>query len=194
MLGAQAVENFVEVLDVADGDLLLFGGGGFRPSRLRPVAVVVPFEKSDVVGRDQPVQEAVNIILDVVAGQVEDKLVAGFGLGTAREVHSPIRMCAVEVAIAVDHLRLHPDAEFHAEAVHGRDQVAEPVGEFLGVHGPVAEAGVVVVAGAEPAVVHDEALHADLGGFFGEGNLARFVYGEGGGFPGVVEDGPGAPG
>ena len=66
----------------------------------------------------------------------------------------------------------------------------ETVGEFLRIHGPVAEAGVIVVALAEPAVVHHEELDAQLGGLIGEGSLPGFVDVEGGGFPGVVEHGP----
>ena len=42
---------------------------------------------------------------------------------------------------------------------------------------------------AEPAVVHDEAIDADGGGFFGEGHLTGFTDVELGGFPGVVNYG-----
>ena len=43
-----------------------------------------------------------------------------------------------------------------------------PVGPQALVDVPVAEARVVVAAAAEPAVVEDEAFHAELGGRIGE--------------------------
>src|SRR5580658_3376811 len=48
----------------------------------------------------------------------------------------------------------------------------------------------IVVARAEPAVIHHETLHANLGGFFRKRTLARFIHMEFGGFPGVVENRP----
>ena len=48
----------------------------------------------------------------------------------------------------------------------------------------------IVVARAEPAVIHHEALHANPGGFFCERTLARFIHMEFGGFPGVVKNRP----
>lgn len=57
------------------------------------------------------------------------------------------------------------------------------------IDGPVAETGAVVIARAEPAVIHDKALDAESGGECGESLLALFGDVEGGGFPGVVEDG-----
>ena len=95
--------------------------------------------------------------------------------------------CAVEVAIRIDHLGFHPEAEIHAEAVDVVDQRGQAVGEFLGIHGPIAQAGVVVVARAEPAIVHHEALHAQFRGLVGERLLSRLIDGELGGFPRVVE-------
>ena len=75
-------------------------------------------------------------------------------------------MLAIEIGVGIDHLRLDPQAEIHAECMHFVDERLEAVGELLLVDIPVAEAGVVVFALAEPAVVHDKAVHAERGGFF----------------------------
>lgn len=101
----------------------------------------------------------------------------------------PIGVGAVEAAVGVDHFGLDPEAEVHAELVDVIDEGFEAAGEFFGVDGPVAEAGAVIVAGAEPAVIHDETLDAEFGGYGGKGFLAFLGDVEGGGFPGVVEDG-----
>ena len=59
--------------------------------------------------------------------------------------------------------------------------------EFLRIHEPVAQAGVVVVARAEPSVVHHEQLDPQFGGLVRQLLLPGFVDVEGGGLPRVVE-------
>ena len=58
-----------------------------------------------------------------------------------------------------------------------------PLGNFCLVDVPVAEAGVIVFALAEPAIVDDEAFDAELRGLFGERDLAGFADVELGRFP-----------
>ena len=72
-------------------------------------------------------------------------------------------MLAVEVGVRVDHLRLEPQPELHAEAVHVVDEAAQPLRPHVLVDPPVAQPSGVVAASEEPAVVEDEPLHADLG-------------------------------
>ena len=82
--------------------------------------------------------------------------------------HDPVRVLAGDVGVQVDHLRLHPQPELHAVAGDGVDQRREALGPQALVDVPVAQAGVIVAAAAEPAVVEDEAFHAEPGGRFGE--------------------------
>ena len=94
---------------------------------------------------------------------------------------------AVQVAVRVDHLRLDPQAEAHAE----RGAPPPPAGAArAGTDpgwAPVAEPGAVASRGAEPAVVHDEQLDAEAGGQLGQCQLVRLVDVEPGRLPGVVE-------
>lgn len=69
-----------------------------------------------------------------------------------------------KTAFQIDHLGLNPEAEFHAQPVHLVDELIHAVGEFFRVHIPVTKACSVVVSSDEPAVVHDEKLHAHGGG------------------------------
>jgi hypothetical protein len=75
--------------------------------------------------------------------------------------------------------------------MHLVDEGLEAVGELLLVDIPVAQAGVVGFALAEPAVVHDEAIDAQGGGLLGQGHLAGLGDVHLRGFPGVVDDGAG---
>ena len=77
-------------------------------------------------------------------------------------------MGAGEVGVGVDHLRLDPQAELHAEPADVVDQRVQPVGPDVLVDVPVAEPGGVVAAVAEPAVVEHEPLDAELGGRVGQ--------------------------
>ena len=66
----------------------------------------------------------------------------------------------------------------------------QPMRKFLRIHEPVAQPRVIVVALAEPAVVHHEQLDAELRGLLRQRLLARLVDVEVGRFPGVVEHRP----
>ncbi|GAA2769907.1 hypothetical protein GCM10020219_042480 [Nonomuraea dietziae] len=99
-------------------------------------------------------------------------------------------MLAVEVAVGVDHLGLDPEAGPHAQLADGVEELGQAAGEAVGVGPPVAEAAPVVDAPAEPAVIHHEQLHAQVGGAAGELDLALLVDVEPGRLPRVVEDGP----
>jgi hypothetical protein len=68
-----------------------------------------------------------------------------------------------EQAARADHLGLDPQAEAHAERLDPVGHAGDPVRQLAQVDGPVAERGRVVVALAEPAVVEDEQLDAQLG-------------------------------
>ena len=73
---------------------------------------------------------------------------------------APVGMGAEEVGVGGDHLRLVPYAELKPEVVYPAYKLAEPALELVLVYEPVAQRVLVVVALAEPAVVHDEHIHA----------------------------------
>ena len=100
--------------------------------------------------------------------EVEHLLVPGLDRPLRPRRHDPLRVRAGDVGVGVDHLRLEPQPELHAQLADAVDERVQPVGPDLGRHHPVAEARAVVAAGAEPAVVEHEALDADLGRAVGE--------------------------
>ena len=99
-------------------------------------------------------------------------------------------MGAGEVGVGVDHLRLDPQPELHAEPADGVDQRVQAVRPDVLVDVPVAEPGGVVATVAEPAVVEDEPLDADLRGHVGELGEPAEVVVEVDGLPGVEHDRP----
>ena len=100
-------------------------------------------------------------------------------------------MALEQVAGGVDHFGLDPDAEVHAALAGLGGEVIEAVREFVGVDLPIAEAGIVVVAGmaiAEPAVVQEEGVHSQILGAVEEGDDGLFVKMEIGGLPVIEQD------
>ena len=190
VLRAQLVHDVVHIPDELDVDLFLLVERNRVPAGIRPVAVVVPLEKGDVVFAHQLVQPAEDVVFYVRTREVEQQLLATFGAWTTGEVHRPVRVFAVEVGVRIDHLRLDPDAEIHAEGVHTVDHRLQTVRKFLRVHVPVAQSAMIVRPLPEPAIVDHHALHAELGGFLSERNLARLIDRELGRLPGVVEHRP----
>ncbi len=190
MGGPQSVQDGVQVADVLDPDpfgiIARFG----RPAGLGERPVHVPLHELDVVLAQELVERAEHPLRHVRPGQVQHQLVAVLRPGPVREVIDPVRVGAVEVAVRVYHLRLDPEPEPHAQAVHPVDERAEATRELRPVHGPVAEPGPVVVAAGEPPVVDHEALHAEPGGQLGQPHLAILGHVEGRGLPGVVQHRP----
>ena len=82
---------------------------------LHVVAVHVPLDEGDVVVAEQRVEAAEHLGEGVGVGEVEHELVAAEHRLVAGVDQRPVRMGAVEVAVGVDHLRLDPDPELHAE-------------------------------------------------------------------------------
>src|SRR5271155_2631306 len=62
--------------------------------------------------------------------------------------------------------------------------------ELLRIHIPISQTGMIGLALAEPAVVHDEAFYADACGLFGERHLTRLIHVESRCLPRVVEHRP----
>ena len=154
--------------------------------------VVVPLDVVDAEFADELVYRTVNIVVRVRVGQVDDLLGAALHRQTTGGgLQHPVRMVAEHVGIGVDHFRLEPQAEFEALAVHvvgERLQGLVSVGPDVLRNLPVAEAGGVVTAGAEPAIVHDESFDAAFHGFVGEGGQGVVIVVEVDGFPRVEDD------
>ena len=79
-----------------------------------------------------------------------------------RNMDAPVGMGAEQLRVGGDHLRLVPYSEFQPESVYSVYKLAQAAFELVLVYEPVAQRVVVVVALAEPAVVHDEHIHAEF--------------------------------
>ncbi len=150
-------------------------------------AVVVPFQVVDVVFGQDRVEHAEQVVAHVLARQVQHPLLPPLDLVGGSQ--HPVGMGAGEVAVEVDHLGLDPEAECHALGPHMRDQRRQSVGPLAPIDLPVAEAGGVVVALAEPAVVQHEALGPQRGGAGGDVLQGGKVVVEIDRLPAVVVDG-----
>ena len=149
------------------------------------VAVQVPLQIADGVGGQQRADLVEQVVRRGRPGDVEHQLVARGDQRPALQLQCPVGAGAEQVAVGVDHLRLHPQAELHAQPVDMGHQRAQTIGELAGVGPPVAQRGAVVVAAVEPAVVDDETLHAHGGGGIGQFHHLGGLQVEVEAFPGV---------
>ena len=154
--------------------------------------VVIPLDVVDAEFADELVHCAVNVVVGVRIGQVHDLLGTSLHGQTAfGGLQHPVGVCAEQVGIRVDHFRFEPQTEFESLAVHVIGKRLErlvAVGPHVLRNLPISEAGGVVAAGAEPAVVHDEAFHATFHGLVGECGEGVIIVVEVDGFPCVEND------
>ena len=140
------------------------------------VAVAVPLDVGDLVLRQQAADPLEQVAADLGPGQVENQLVPLQRRHPVPGGQDPVRVRAVQIGVGVDHLGLDPEPELHAAAAHVLDEPVQPARPDVLVDPPVAQAGLVAAAPAEPAVVQDEPFHAEAGGGIGQrGQLAEVV-------------------
>ena len=99
-------------------------------------------------------------------------------------------MLPVETAVLIDHLRLDPNAEFHAKAVDSANQVSQSSLQLICIDKPVAQPRVIAVAAAKPAVIQYQHLNPQFRGLSGNRKDLFFIKIKIGGLPVVDEDGP----
>ena len=95
-----------------------------------------------------------------------------------------------KVGVRVDHLRLDPQAELHAEGADVVDERMQTIGVDVCVDVPVAQPCAVVPAPPEPPVVEDVALGSHLRSGVGQGEQPTVVVHHVDGFPRVHRDRP----
>ena len=158
-------------------------------AHLGEVAVLVPLQVGDVVLAQEHVEAVVDVLPGLGVDQIEHLLAAPQRRDADAGSADPARVRAHQVRILVDHLRLHPQAELHAPRSHRIDERCEAVRPHLLVHVPVAEAGRVVTAVPEPAIVKHEAFDPHLPGPLGQLGQDAEVVVEVHGLPGVQHHG-----
>ena len=77
-------------------------------------------------------------------------------------------MSAIQIAIRIHHLGFNPQPEIHAQMIHIFDEAVQSVRKLLRIHDPVTKPGLGVVSFAEPSVIDDKELNADLGRLISE--------------------------
>ncbi len=126
------------------------------------VAVEVPLEVVDFVLAENGLHLSVNVLTYILTRHIYNALVSSERTVSARNVYAPVGMSAVQVGIGRYHLRLVPDTELQSESVHTVYEHAETALELVLIYIPVAEGTSVVVAHAEPSVIHYEHFDAQL--------------------------------
>ena len=168
-------------------DLALAVGGQGGGPHVGQAAVHVPLYIGDIGTGANSLDLRVNVLPHLGAGEIQHQLVAAPGGGAAGDAQRPVGVLPIELAVLADHLRLNPDAEGHAQRLNPGHQGLQPAGQLFLVDNPVAQAAVVVIPLAKPAVIHDKKFDAQGGGGFGEVHQLVGVKIEVGGFPVVDE-------
>ena len=184
-----AVEHAVEAEHIAVGDFTLLVRGQRVGPEVRDRPVEVPLHIGDIGAVQDPVDAFDQVVLDFPASDVQHQLVAAPDRVAPGDLHSPVGVRAEEVGVLRHHLGLEPDAEFHAEVIDLPHELRQAALDLLLIDEPVAEAGIVVVALSEPAVVHDDHLDAHVFGGFRYFDQFLVVEVKKCRFPGVDQDG-----
>ena len=133
MRGADAANE-----DIQRHDLAVHHSAPFGSARMLDIAVHVPLDVGNAEIAHERVDPLEQVIANLGPGQVERQLVAGIDWRGALDTEHPVGMRAVEVAVGIDHLRLEPQSEFHAQAADMVRKRLETIGIDLFRDVPVA--------------------------------------------------------
>ena len=75
-------------------------------------------------------------------------------------------MRSVQITVFIDHLRLNPDAKFHALLMHTGNKICQTAPQFLFVALPVPKGRIVIISFPEPTVIHHYHINSKGSGFF----------------------------
>ena len=154
------------------------------------VPVVIPLQVADVVGLQQSIEAAEDVVVGAGMSQIQDVLVPRGQTDPATGAEDPLGVGPGQIGVQIDHLWFDPEPELHPESPDVVDQRSESIRPDVGGDVPVSEAAGVVAPPGEPAVVEDEPFDPDLRGPVGELLQSGQVVVEVHRLPGVHQDRP----
>ena len=164
---------------------LLFLGRKIWGIIIGPNTVHIPLHVSNIGGGENLSHLLRHAIHHFRITEVQDALVAAFGMILARNSQGPIRMGAIQVTVYVDHLRLYPDTKLHTNSVDLVCQALQAVWKLLGIDYPISQGALIVATLTEPTVVHNEELHAGFLALLGKSNQLALINVKIIGFPAI---------
>ena len=154
------------------------------------MAVEVPLHIVDGILPENLADGFHQIIPDFLPGEIQHQLMAAEGMGIIRCLQRPIRVCAVEVGVHADHFRLEPEAELQPPLVGRLCHPLETIFQLGHIDLPVTQRGIVITPLAEPAVIQDQKLNAQILGSLCQMIHLLIIEVEIGGLPVVHQNGP----
>ena len=189
VMGMQPLLQLIDSQDIAMVQLSLGIGRQAGAAQVRQLAVHIPLYVCNVGTVQNCPHPAPDIFQHLLPGQIQHQLIARQTGRAPRYLNRPVRVGTVKVGVRGDHLRLHPDAEFHAQLIDLSHQTFQTAGKLFLIDEPVSQGAVVVIAVSEPAVVHHQHLNAQFGRPRGNGQKLFGIEIEVGALPVVDEDG-----
>jgi len=95
----------------------------------------------------------------------------------------PVRMGTEKLRIRRNHLRFKPHTEFQTPGMNLINQDTQSTGQLLFVDEPIAQRTIIIIAFAEPAIIHDQHFDAQFFGSVRKGNKFFGIEVEKGAFP-----------
>ena len=124
--------------------------------------VHIPFDVGQGQFPQQPGKRLIEPGHNFPPRKIQHELIAPHGGLPSRHRQRPVRMCTVEIGIFADHFRLDPEANLQTKVVDLFQERLEAVRQLARIRCPIAEAAVIVIPMAEPAVVDDQHVYAQV--------------------------------
>ncbi len=124
------------------------------------MAIHIPFYIADRGTAENIAYRFYDVILYLLATQIQYQLVAASGFVTAWYLEAPLRMLAEQLAVLRDHLWLKPQAKHQTLSYSMIRNVLQTIWQLCLVHKPISQGGSIVIAMTKPAIIQDHQLNA----------------------------------
>ena len=145
-----------------DGEGLLVDSWAIIARGLKQELVVIPLDVGNVIVTENLVDRFENVAVCTWVGEVNNVLPSSLRWHAVSDLENPIRMFPINIAVGVQHLPLKPEPKLHTRGLDLLNESPETLRPNLIGHLPITKTLGVVSPRAEPTIVQNEALNANL--------------------------------
>ena len=95
-----------------------------------------------------------------LSGEIQHQLRTGTNGGLSGNLQCIIRMGTIKSTVFIDHFRLNPNAEMHVLFFQSVSKAFQTHPQLFFIGHPVSQTGEIRISLSEPAVIHNQQIHA----------------------------------
>ena len=135
---------------------------------IRNNAVHIPLYISNICTCEEIAHRCNHVVHNFGICKIEHSLISAFCMILTRNVHRPVWMFFIKIALHINHLRLNPDSKRKSKIIDLFAQSTHTVRKFFWIDIPVSKGCLIIISLSKPAVINHKQFDADISCGFGK--------------------------